>query len=60
MLIFEEVKKANVDKSGMNGDLMNGMVKRCFVSTNGVHFMDEKAIEQSNASIHDRLDRTRK
>jgi len=39
---------------------MNGMVKRSFVTTNGVHFMDDKMIEQSNAEINDRVDKLKK
>jgi DNA-binding transcriptional regulator YbjK len=54
VLIFEEVSKNLSEKKQLSTELMNSMVKRSLVGSNGVHFIDEKAIEASNASINER------
>lgn len=44
VLIFEEVSKSLNEKKPLTTELMNSMVKRSLVNSNGVHFVDEKAI----------------
>lgn len=44
VLIFEEVSKNQAEKKVLTTELMNSMVKRSYVTTNGVRFTDDKAI----------------
>ena len=55
MLIFEEVSKNQAERKVLTTELMNSMVKRSYVSTNGVRFTDDKAIEASDASVNQRF-----
>lgn len=54
VLIFEDVSKSLNEKRPLTAEQMNNMVKRSLVNGSGVHFVDEKAIETSNASINER------
>jgi hypothetical protein len=51
VLVFEEVSKNQADKKNITTDIMNSLVKRSLVSNSGVHFIDEKSIEEQNSII---------
>jgi hypothetical protein len=54
VLVFEEVSKNQAEKKPLTTELMNSMVKRSYVSSTGVRFTDDKAIEASDASVNQR------